>query len=205
MVHGGSAASGGDGKHQAGCADPASSEEQHTSAYGPFQKCPSINERFPGATGVILLQLIWNLYVLHKHSDIAWFTSTGARAITRHPLNMRNIGKVLEEIVQSMLENGWLMCVSNRPIMMATENSEVFTAVGAGSRTDSFYIALERAPQNKLIQACLKHKLQDAVILHKDTPEDVVNFLVVRHNDFHSGSPNTHIQACPWLKMCNQT
>ena len=118
---------------------------------------------------------------------------------------MRNIGKVPEEIVQSMLENGWLMCVSNRPIMMATENSEVFKAVGAGSRTDSFYIALELAPQNKLIQACLKQKLQDAVILPKDTPVDVVNFLVVRHNDFHSGSPNTHIQAYPWLRMCNQS
>ena len=59
MVHGGSAASGGDGKHPADCAEPASSEEQLTSAHGPFQKCPAINERFPGATGVILLQLIW--------------------------------------------------------------------------------------------------------------------------------------------------
>ena len=168
---------------------------------GVFEPCKNVEARFPGAKSLVLHKLIWKYYVVHRSKDVHWMIKRGERSIRRHPLNNRDVSAVLEEIVQIILKDGVLPAVSSRAILKEEAGGETYLAVGAGTRSDGFYIAKERHPRNAQILSCLESGFEDCVILHERTPDDVIHFLVNHHNNFHLGSPQTYIQGCCWENM----
>ena len=167
----------------------------HLMAVPRDEVATSIAQRFPHATGVFLHKAIWKHYVQQRSFAANWFTSTGARAISRHPLNPRDTGGNHAKIIQSFLEEGVYQWVSSKPLLVrSAPGAETWFAIGAGSRSDCFYSAKDLQPDNKYIVHAEESGLEDAVQLTDDIPLDVVDFLVADFNNFHEGNSNTIIQ-----------
>ena len=86
-------------------------------------------------------------------------------------------------------------------ILIATEDEEIFEALGAGTRTDVTYEAYERQPTNVFVVHSIAIGLEECVIFNESTPDNVIRYVVMEHNDFHKGSPSTYVQAYPWVKI----
>ena len=159
------------------------------------QTCERAEQRFPNAKEVQLFRLIWKHFVQQRSFTCPWFTQSGARAITRHDLNERDTEGTHEPLINSFLTEGVYFGVGSRPVLQRTSpDAETWWAVGAGNRTDCFYTAKKREPDNDFILDAEHHGLEDCVQLTDDCPSDVIALLVSNLNNFHGGAGNTHIQ-----------
>ena len=153
----------------------------------------TLEQLFGDLTGILLHRKIWQVYVVNKTrvTMVPYFTSSGLRALRRHPLNMRVVDASLEEITESILNMGYVAVMTSRPMLQETGEPGIYYVVGAASRIDGVYLAIERDPNNKFVQACSQQGLEDPIIIREDTPPCVVTHLVLDNNSFHKGAPNT--------------
>eukprot|EP00974_Lingulodinium_polyedra_P074535 7223336-Lingulodinium_polyedra.AAC.1 len=83
-----------------------------------------------------------------------------------------------------------------RPLLQAVENnSEHFLAIGAGTMIDAFYDAHRKFPDVENVRLSKEAGLEGVVVFMAGMPRDSVEHLVVEHNTFHEGAPNTFLQA----------
>lgn len=84
-------------------------------------------------------------------------------------------------------------------------------ALSYNHRRQAFYDAYKEQPQNPQVQATLKNGIKRARILHKDTPNFVVEWLCSEHNLHHTGSGETPLgivdkalkAEASWKRKCS--
>ena len=158
-------------------------------------KCKKIEDRFPNARGVQLHRCIWKHFVQQKSFTCPWWTASGQRSIARHPLNDRDTEECHDGLITSFLAEGVYFAVSSKPVLVKTSpGADTWYAVGAGNRTDCFYLAKKKEPDNDFIKDSEEIGLEDCVQLTDDCPSDVIHLLVNDLNNFHGGAGNTCFQ-----------
>ena len=175
------------------------------SPIGPFDDCPSINDRWPNLKGQstrnnLVMQHIWGTYVTHKSHTIPWFIR-GKRTLHRSHYNLRDVGDAGDEMTESILTHGVMIMYRGRPLLQETNSAERWDVVGAGTLVDNWYVAHAKAPDNPFIAASLTEGLEDCTILHLRTPADVIKLLTQEHNSFHKGAPMTWLQVFLWAVL----
>ena len=85
----------------AGLANASSS----LSAYGPWEVCLSIHQRYPRAMGAVLAAVADSIYFLpgNQQRPLAWLHPDGSPALLRHPLNNREQSIVIESFALIIL------------------------------------------------------------------------------------------------------
>ena len=69
-----------------GEAAPAPNVQSVEVLYGQYD---SVEQRFPGTKGKVLMDLIWQCYVVQQNANLKFFDDTGKPLLTRHHLNKR--------------------------------------------------------------------------------------------------------------------
>ena len=82
--------------------------------YGLRSPAPSIADRYPGQTGLVLKQQIWADYVTDTNSTHEFFDDNLVRLLVRHPLNRRNVAAVTDEVSVSIRDEGLVPTVSGQ-------------------------------------------------------------------------------------------
>ena len=161
-----------------------------------FNEDADIADLFPHMDGVILMNSIWRTYVVPNTLPVPYFHESDPTVplITRHPLNHRDVDASLEDTVSSVLRLGILFVVSSRTVLQQTRIAGHMLSVGAATHCNSVYEAKRREPDNPYVLATIAAGIQDPVILRMDTPKSVIRKIILEHNDFHAGAPNTYVQ-----------
>ena len=129
------------------------------SPVGPFEACADVRTRWPNIKGggLMLQRAIWRTYVQPTRGGaVSWFDDENQRAITRHPLNMRQVGTHLSDMVEKIRIRGTQVQYRGRPVLVATTHPQHFLAAGAGTFCDSFYEALRLYPSVPNVQMSLE-------------------------------------------------
>ena len=82
--------------------------------YALWSPAPSIADRYPGQTGLLLTQQIWSDYVTDTNSTQQFFDDNLVRLLVRHPLNRRNVAAVTDEVSVSIRDEGLVPTVSGQ-------------------------------------------------------------------------------------------
>ena len=169
--------------------EPLAATDMYYSAYGIFDPAPSLRLRWPNLPkgSIFFMRAIWKFYVVCPNATVHWFTPSGVRSITRHPLNQRETGSHEEATLEKICEKGVMVCMRGRPVLQQTGMPDQYHAVGAGTMTDQFYMAASRWPNNAAIQESLRSGLEDCITLTQSTPRDIVEYIILEHNNFHDG------------------
>ena len=158
--------------------------------------------------GVVLLKHLWSIYVIDRSRTAAYFDDRGARLLRRHPLNMRDVDGMAEEICELISQVGVQSDKRGRPVLMPVRDDvsipggafafrefEKLWVIGGGTLVDGVYLAASREPQNLQVLATLSQGLEDAVVTHPSAPADIVAYVTDEHNQLHLGSPSTFLQG----------
>lgn len=147
----------------------------------------------------MFIRAIWKVYVISRNFNAAWFDAAGQRTITRHPRNERDVGSFQDVMMEKLRTKGVQLFHRGKLVMMATDREFRWYAVGGGTLTDCFYEAARLYPKEENVVLSLEQGLDDCVLIHKATPVDIVDYMILEHNAFHDGAPTTFIQLCPAL------
>ena len=152
-------------------ADGPMVDSSPVSQYGYWDPCPRVGLRMPGKEGLVLNKQIWKIYVIDRNRTVRYFDDLSNRLLKRHPLNMRDVDGMAEEMADAILRVGVQSDKRGRPILMPCRDageigfpgaaftfrpSEKFWVIGGGTMVDGVYIAAARGPQNnkKWCDAC---------------------------------------------------
>ena len=71
-----------------------------------------------------------------------------------------------------------------------------FKCVGGGTLVDAFYIAIQQHGTTPNVILSLHTGLDECVLMHAQTPTDVLQHIIVEHNSFHDGISLFQIIVC---------
>ena len=115
------------------------------------------------------------------------------RALHRHKLNMRDVQAVEEDFADGILEAGVLPHMRGCVIAVETETPEHLGIAAGGSLANSFYIAHAKEPNNEFVKASRSMDVENAIIVGKQTPPDVIAWLITEANNYHKGGDNSFV------------
>lgn len=96
---------------------------------------------------------------------------------------------------KKVLQKGVLQSFRGRPAVLPKGGGEggMFYMLTNASLTTAVYRAAKSHPDNAFVQATLKEGLQNCKVYDARTPDDVLDWIIEGHNDFHQGSGNQSI------------
>ena len=135
--------------------------------------------------------------MVNKNASVQWLLRNGDRAVERHVLNLRLVGGHNETVLQKILDKGVMTQYRGRVVLMNVEGHEgKFKCVGGGTLVDAFYIANQQHGTNPNVVLSLQTGLGECVLMHAQTPTDVLQHIIVEHNSFHDGISLFRIIVC---------
>ena len=163
-------------------------------------RCINCQARYQNCTGLKLKQCIWRDWVRNKGLKLLFFSSN-QRSMERHPKNLKGVDAVSHDMAERLGREGLMEEFRSKIIVMAREPNDTapecqfYWVVSGGTLTDAVYIAASRNPENEMVALTLDIGLEDVIEITNPCPDDVVEYLTDKGNDFHDGAPNTWVQA----------
>ena len=99
---------------------------------------------------------------------------------------------MIQTYFKNILKDGVLQSCRGRPHVVAKEGSGYFMLT-TGTLTTSLYRACKSHPDNAQVQASVRDGLKHCKQYDSQTPEDVLDWLIKKHNEYHQGSGNESI------------
>jgi hypothetical protein len=128
-------------------------------------------------------------YRVSSNHTVDFFDDANTPQLMMHPENQRHQEIVEEEYVRKILTMGNVGQVRGRPWAIASAGDKPpYKLVSYGTLTRAIYKAAAAEPRNPNVVATLKAGLEGVEIFSHRTPVDVVRWMVLFHNEFHSGS-----------------
>ena len=110
---------------------------------------------------------------------------------------MRLVGGHNETVLQKILDKVVMTQYRGRVVLVNVEGHEgKFKCVGGGTLVDAFYIAIQQHGTNPNVVLSLQTGLEECVLMHAQTPTDVLQHIIVEHNSFHDGISLFQITVC---------
>ena len=161
--------------------------------YGPRN---NIHERFPGLTGLRLLNKVNSWYrVPPKNRHVKLFSEDGARLFEMQSDNIRDQKVVEDDYVRSVLTKGNVSGVRGQPWAVLSEGEQPpFNLISYGTLARAIYRAAQAEPDNPNVLATLEQGLENLQVYSSKTPIDVIRWLRDFHNEFHGGSGFTVLE-----------
>lgn len=159
----------------------------------------TIQQRYPNKKGTRLVQAVWRDWIRSPHTHIDFFQE-GVRAIQREEHNERGVDAVAEELAASVESQGVIEQFRGQIVVQAAEANEThpdcnhYKAVSRGTISDAVYIAVNRSPNNDMVQATIEYSINVAE-LKNPCPLDILKFVRDQANLFPSGAPPTFVEG----------
>ena len=175
-----------------------------------YQPMPSVEMRFPGKKGLVLLDAIQEVYRLKNAAGITipWFDpKTGARSFVRHEFNQRVQKKVEQRYVQSVIAKGCVPGVRGVPWGVGTLGITPYKLLTYGTLSSALYSAAEMDTDRSIecVQVSIRRGLEMVDLYDPRTPADVLRWLKRFHNEWHGGSATTYLESFEDVQLVSDT
>jgi hypothetical protein len=111
------------------------------------------------------------------------------RTIITHPLNKRNQKAKERKFAQGIIRRGLTQSIRGTAVFVYNKNRGYpHLSITFGSLSNAFYLALAKAPSHKNVLHALQQGLFQVIMLHEDTPESVVRWVVKFFNECFDGA-----------------
>eukprot|EP00959_Pyramimonas_sp_CCMP1952_P026137 548513-Pyramimonas_sp.AAC.1 len=166
-----------------------------------FQPCPHISQRYPGLSGNLLQQRVFEDYqVPATKPRLKFFDENNNEALTRHRLNQRDHGAVREQYVRSIMHTGCIVGVRGQAwVIQKPSDTDVehFDMLSAATLTEALYEAVKRCKKtrNQFVERSVESGVSNYMAFHMNTPDDVILYLKQLNNEFHRGASTTFLEV----------
>eukprot|EP00969_Alexandrium_andersonii_P259015 11452528-Alexandrium_andersonii.AAC.1 len=161
-----------------------------------FRPMPSIQKRYPGLEGKVLLDKIVRTYGVHNDITLPFFDKHEHRALFRHPRNQRLQTLVETNYKNSILDKGIMQGVRGTAWCTYSKGRTLpYLMVTYGTLSSAFYRAHTEQPYNANVVSTLNSGIAHAIVFHEDTPDDVLDFLKEEHNSYHTGAHTSFLET----------
>ncbi|CAK0885879.1 unnamed protein product [Prorocentrum cordatum] len=191
-------------------ADGSPQEASPDSAWRPkvgtWDPCESIDIRLEGLEGAARVDFVMTTYVLPRPPTAKlylWNSATGEKRVRRHMLNQRTQKAVVVRCCKLFMKRGLMTAFRGKMWHVKDTNGDADLMIGGGTLVDAIHMAHRLDPTNQHVAWVYKNGINDTYEFHRDTPLDVLKWVRVQANMYHTGSEATVIELydeCPIIQ-----
>ena len=143
-------------------------------------------DRFGPMDDKMMTQQIYKSYAISAGVKVEYYDEHGQENLSRHPLS-RCQDAMLRLYAEAIRRNGIAGGPLRGSVMQQSKEARrrlhKLHMITNGTLTQALYKVYQTDPTNRLVWASIDAGLVNCVILHQDTPSDVVHFLMNRSDD----------------------